>query len=297
MLVLATGGSAIAQQDVLYSQYLYNGLAINPAYAGSRGSVSGILLYRQQWVGIDGAPTSINGSLHSPLLNDKFAIGINFSNQKVGVLSQTHLNAIGAYRIKIQKGTLSMGLQATYQQATGDFASVNTAQANDPSFSERQTFNYPNFGTGIYYFNKNFFAGFSVPNILNHNLYVAGADSGNKSQLIRHYFATAGGVFRINEDFQFKPSGMVRLAANSPVQADINGTIIYQDFLMGGVSLRNFDALAASVQVFLGKQWWLGYAHDWSTNGFNAYNNGTHEIFIGFDYFFRKPQILTPRYF
>lgn len=297
MFTLLVTFSALAQQDPLYSQYLYNGLALNPAYAGSRGSISGVLFYRQQWVGVEGAPTSQNLSVHSPLDNDKYAVGLNISTDKVGLIRQTLVNGSYAYRIKLNNSMLSMGVQATFQQVQADFNSVGTNQGSDPSFlGNNLNTVLPNFGSGIYYYNKRFFAGFSCPNILNHNLYKANLDS-NFSKLVRHFYGTVGGVVNIDEDWKFKPSAMLKIAKATPVQADLNASVIYQDFIIGGVSLRNMDAVAASCQVFLGKRWWVGYAHDWSVNGLNTYNHGTHEIFLGFDYFLKKPVIQTPRYF
>lgn len=286
---------ATAQQDPMFSQYLYNMLTLNPAYAGSRDQLSATLFYRNQWTGFEGAPVTANMSVHSPLRGTNGAWGINVFNDRIGVQKQNFLNFNYAYRVMLQKGSLSMGLSGGFYQFSYDWNSLKLENSGDVAFRGNESKTVFNAGAGIYYQSSRFALGLGVPHIFNKEvLESAGYTVVNP---VNHYFLTGSYLLPINEDYKFKPSAMLKLVKNAPAQFDLNATVIYRDALYLGVSYRSYQEASLMAQYQLNSNWWFGYAYDVPFGVVGNVSKGSHEVMIGFEYSFDKSKVLSPRYF
>lgn len=285
---------AKAQQDPMFSQYLYNMLAINPAYAGSRGQLSSALFYRNQWTGFDGAPITVNGSVHSPIRGTNGAWGVNMFNDRIGVQSQNSVNFNYAYRVAGAKGTLSLGLSGGMYQYSYDYNKLGDAFI-DPLLSGSETYTLINAGFGAYYQSSRMAVGLAVPHIFNSQMIDQSAFRAVSPT--NHVFLTGSYLFVLGNDYRFKPSAMVKMVRNAPVQMDVNATIIYKNMFHFGMSYRTINEMSVMAQIQVNKHWWIGYAYDVPFGVVADVSTGSHELFIGFEISFDKSKILSPRYF
>jgi type IX secretion system PorP/SprF family membrane protein len=298
MIIVLLPGALKAQQDPTYSQFMYNGLAINPAVAGSAETLSASALYRQQWVGIEGAPETQTVNIDAPVYGKKIGLGLSIVNDKVGVTQNLLINTLYAYRIQFSKGTLSMGLQAGINNYTADYTSVETDPQNgtDGAFGNNINRMIFNFGSGAYYYSERLYAGFSVPHILNQSLDGISGD-GIQSRQYRHYFLTAGYVFDAGTDVKIKPSALFKIASGAPVQVDINSNFWYKETYCLGASYRTKDSFTMLAQWQLTKQLRVGYAYDYLLTKLSQFTSGNHEIMLRFELVKKNTKIVTPRYF
>ncbi len=296
-LFLLGNYNATAQQEVLYSQYMFNGLVINPAYAGSNDVLSITAGARKQWTGIEGTPNSQTLSVHSPLKKENISVGLILINDNIGVTHQFGLSAIYAYRIKWnKKNKLSMGLQLGGTQYQTRYSSLATRTIGDNSFSSDEISGViPSFGAGIYFNNDVFYLGLSVPHLIN-NFFKDTVASTNIFQR-RHYMATLGCIFPLLKNIKMKPSLLFKSAEGASSQLDINTNFIIKDVLWIGGSLRNFDWINILTQFQLTDQLRFGYSYDFPSFKPNSINKGSHEISINYNFSFIKNMVVTPRYF
>ena len=301
MIILAmvlAGFGAAAQHLPIYSQYLFNGMAINPAYTGSRDALSATVAYRNQWVGFDGAPITQTFNAHAPLKKKNIALGLCAYNDKIGVSRETGFFGNYAYRIKMGKGRFAMGLSGGMAMARSDWASVSTITSNDPVFmGNMPTFLLPNFGAGLYYYTDRFYAGLSVPRFLTFgkNLEAGKVNTRFDSKNV-NAMATTGMQLQVSNNWQFYPSVLLKSLSGRTVQADINATAIYNDVLWGGVSYRHGDAIVGLLQYRMTSQLSLGYSYDYTLSDLNQYNSGTHEILLRYEFRY-KIKAANPRFF
>ncbi len=298
-LTLLLNKSVNAQFDPMYTQYMFNELVINPAYAGSRECLSSTALYRQQWVGLDGAPSTLTGSVHSPLMQQKLGAGLTFTNDKIGVSQRTSVTLNGAYRLKLDAAYLSFGLQLGLVSLSENLASLNLTE--DQQFmanTGKRT--APNFGFGMYYSTSNWYAGISIPRMLQNHLDVSSGSTAVKNKMNLddfHYMITGGAVFSLTESIKLRPNAMIKLVSGAPLQADINANVLFSDCIWAGLGLRSGDAVNMMVGAYITKQLRLGYAYDYTLSALQEYNSGSHEIMLGYDLNFSKDKVVTPRYF
>lgn len=295
MLMFASIDNALAQQQVMFTQYMFNGLALNPAYAGSHESVSMTALVREQWSGLDGAPSTQTFSIHSPIKNHKSALGLLILNDKIGVTNQTGVFASYAYHLPFANGAkLSLGLQAGATYYDADFLDLGLSQ-ND-AFNRNITEWQPNFGFGAYYYTDRFYLGVSVPQTLE-NTFDEEFDDSN-SELVRHYFISSGYVFDLSQDLKFKPNILVKAVNNAPVEFDLNANFLIKELIWLGVSWRSFDSFDALFQLQVSPQLQIGYAYDFATTtDLRRVNSGSHEFMVNFRFVKGREKVLTPRYF
>jgi type IX secretion system PorP/SprF family membrane protein len=298
-LALVFNRSASAQFDPMYTQYMFNELVINPAYAGSRECLSGTALYRQQWAGLDGAPTTLTGSVHAPLMQQKLGAGITFTNDKIGVSQRTSVTLNGAYRLKLNAANLSFGLQLGLVSLSENLTSLNLTE--DQQFAANTGKRVaPNFGFGMFYTTSNWYAGLSIPRMLQNRLDVSTGSTEVKNKLNIsdfHYMVTGGGVIPITETIKLRPNAMLKIVSGAPIQADINANVLFNDFIWAGLGFRSGDAVNMMVGAFITKQLRLGYAYDYTLSALQDYNTGSHEIMLGYDLNYSKDKVATPRYF
>ncbi len=290
----------LAQQEPLYTQYMFNTVSVNPAYAGTRNAMNILLLSRIQWAGLDGAPRTYNLTMHTPLNNYKMGLGFSIVKDTYGPVENTYFNFNYAYRINVSENTiLSMGIKGgvyNYYVALND---VFVQNGSDASFSG----NYdkklqPNAGMGLYLYSNKWYAGFSIPKLIQTDLSGNQVTASNVSDLRRHYFVMAGYVFDVNNDLKFKPSFINKVVEGAPPSTDITGQFLYKNAYWLGVTYRIGDALALIANVQLNKQLMIGYSYDFSVSKLATYNNGSHEIVISYDLDgFLKNKVISPRYF
>ncbi|MDB5272643.1 MAG: rane protein [Chitinophagaceae bacterium] len=286
-----------SQQSALYSQYMFNGLLINPAYAGSQESMSVSGLFRKQWTTLDGSPSTQNLTAHTPLNNKKIALGLILQNDNIGVAQQTSVDAIYAYRISFSETRkLSFGLQAGYARLSAQYNTLAVKDPNDPSFSSSAgALNYLYFGTGIYYSSKRFYAGLSSPHA--NRTTIGNSLSADESRQSRNYFFTTGYVFTLSPAFKLKPSTLLKATDGLTTQVDLNCTLQYEDVFWVGVSYRTFSALSFMAKVQLTNQLSAGYAYDKALGNLNVISGAGHEFMLTYNFSFFKSNTITPRDF
>lgn len=285
-----------AQQDVQFTHYMYNTLAVNPAYAGSKGMLNANMLGRKQWIGMDGAPSSQTLSIHTPFRNENMGVGLSVVNDKVGPIKQTSISGDYSYSIKLnEKGhKFSMGIKGTANMISASLANLKINDQSDQSFTTAQKV-APNFGTGFYYHSDNWYVGYSIPKFLQTQIESPGQVQPTK--LIRHSYFLAGYVFTVNEKLKIKPATMVKFTKNSPISFDVSAEAYYMDKFSLGLMYRLKDAVGALVGYRINQQFRAGISYDFTVSKLVAYNNGTVEVFLSYDFQFKNNKVLTPRFF
>jgi len=296
ILLFCISEEANCQYSPIYSQYLMNGLAINPAYAGSRDVLSLSFSSRCQWVGFEGAPSTITVSGNMPFKNKALAMGLLLTKEKIG--AQNNVSCFGnyAYRLRTNDGFLSFGLKAGFEMMKENNAQITT-QKPDALFNNGYLL--PNFGFGIYFYNSKFFIGGSVPTFLSYREKSEGIgfEAFNNTRNY-NYLLSAGMLFTVNENFKLKPSTLLRYHANSPLQYDINcNFILLKDGkLWLGASYRHQDAFVGLIDFQINTQFRLGYSYDYSLGFLSNYNSGSHEIVLRYEFRYIL-KALNPKYF
>lgn len=284
-----------AQQDPQYTQYMYNMNIMNPAYAGSKESLSITALYRTQWAGLDGAPETITLSAHAPV-GERVGLGLSAIKDELGPISETNVYIDFSYTLPMGESLkLALGIKggATFHDV--GLTSLELQDPGDPFFSEDISSVYPNVGAGAFLYSDNFYLGISVPNFLNSiHLDENGLQYGSETQ---HFFATAGYVFQISDNFKLKPSVMVKSAFDSPLSFDGNLNALFFDRFEIGASYRLDDSFSGLVGFQVTDFLRIGYAYDHITSELKGVGSASHEVIVTFDIFF-KPRIMhSPRFF
>jgi type IX secretion system PorP/SprF family membrane protein len=297
--LLAVSGTAKAQQHPMYSQYMFNMLNINPAYAGSRGVGTATALYRNQWVGIDGAPRTTSVGFDMPIKEKKIGLGFQLYDDQLGIERTTGLNASYAFRIQLtESGTLSLGLQAGLLNYQANFSRVRTFQPNDPAFNQNLSGFLPAAAAGVYYNSDKFYIGLSTPALLKTKIsYDNTAEIASVSGRDLHVYLATGFVMNLNQDLALKPSMLVKAVSGAPIEYDLNANLWIQNTIALGVSYRTGDAVVGMAELQLNRQLRLGYAFDKTFSSLNALNTGTHELMLRYEFGSSKGKVASPRYF
>ncbi len=291
-----------SQQDAMFTHYMYNTLEVNPAYAGSRDALTATMLHRSQWVGFKGAPVTQTITLHAPVYEDKVNLGLSVINDKIGPTNNTSINVDYAFRFQLTEDSkLALGLKAGLNSMYTDLANLKLDKQLDPSFQGKANGEMsPNFGFGVYYSRDRFYAGFSIPRLIESSFnFSQGITDYTISKEQRHYFFIAGGMYKLSENFDLKPTTFVKVTNGAPVQADVTASVVYQEKLLLGAMCRTGDAAGILAGLDLTDQLHVGYSFDWSfVNSTTRYNYGSHEIMLRYDFVFPgKFKIRSPRYF
>ncbi|WP_423149543.1 PorP/SprF family type IX secretion system membrane protein [Rubrolithibacter danxiaensis] len=300
-LLICMGTCVFAQQDPMYSQYMFNTLAVNPAYAGSRNVLSATALYRSQWVGMEGAPQTQTLSFDTSLPDKNVGLGVQVFNDKIGITKTTGAFASYAYRIRMETSTLAFGLQAGISNYRADYTSVPLNESTpDVAFSQNVNAFLPNFGAGVYFNSDKFYVGLSAPHILNNRLN-NGSETIQTNGLVArqylHLFLMTGYVFDMGENVKLKPSVLVKGVQGAPVQVDANANLWINDVISVGASYRHKSDMSAMFEMQVTPQIRLGYSYDRSITRLVNYNSGSHEIMLRYEFGFDDERILAPRYF
>lgn len=305
-LVLIGSFTVSAQQDAQYTQYMFNTMSVNPAYAGSRGQFTAAALYRSQWVGLDGAPETFTLNLHSPIRNSRVGYGLSVVQDNIGdgVVSETYLDAVISYTIDVSlEGKLSFGFKAGGNLLNLDFNQLRNFDAEPVSNDNIENKFSPNFGLGIYYHTNKFYAGLSAPNILQteHFDNAEGSSSSNQflSQDRINFYMITGYVFDLNPNFKFKPALLTKVVGGAPLQLDISANFLYNDKFSFGAAYRWDAAVSAMAGFQITDQLMLGLAYDKETTelGGTQFNDGSFEIFLRYELLKSFQKLVSPRFF
>ncbi len=301
-LMLFVYQKAHAQTEPMYSQYMYNMLGVNPAYAGNREALSFNFFQRNQWNGIKGAPKTTSVSLDQSIKDGKIGWGMQVFDDRLGVEAATGFNGMLSTKIQVsEKGILSGGLSfglMNYRINLNDVQNRNNP--NDPSFvsiNNPSTWN-PSLGMGVYYNTDRFYAGVSTPSILRSRLasyedFISSIDKSNAF----HLFANTGYVFDVNEDLKLKPSTMIKMVSGAPIEADINLNVWLKDILGFGGSYRTGDAFVGMVELQATPNLRFGYAYDLPFNPLKYFTRGSNELMLRYEFGNNKTKIKSTRYF
>ena len=282
------------QQDPQYTQYMYNMNVVNPAYAGSRENLSFGMLYRTQWVGIDGAPKTGTFFGHLPV-GEKVGLGLSVIADEIGPVRETNAYADFSYTLQLGgEHRLAFGIKAGatfHDRGLGDIALIDE---NDPFFNN-VTGVTPNIGAGAFYYTDNYYLAFSVPNILSSvKLDANGTEYGTE---VSHYFLTGGYVFQLSPNTKLKPSFMVKSAFDAPTSFDVNLNALFFEKLEVGASYRLDDSFSGLVNFAITPSLRIGYAYDAVRSDIKRYAPSSHEFMLLFDLNFPKNVSRSPRYF
>jgi type IX secretion system PorP/SprF family membrane protein len=286
---------SFAQQDAQFTQYMYNTININPAYAGSRGALSLFGLHRTQWVGLEGAPVTNTISINTPLNGSNLGLGVSLINDKIGPTHENTISADLSYTIQTS-GTfkLSFGMKATANLFDIDQSRLTPEDLNDPSLQNYNSFS-PNIGAGIYLHSDKAYIGLSVPNFIESNRYDDNEVAIFKEKI--NYYLIAGYVFNFTDSIKFKPSLLTKIVEGAPLQTDISGNFMFNEKLVVGVAYRWSAAVSAMVGFQISDSMYIGYGYDHETTSLKNYNSGSHEIFLRYEIFKNNGKITTPRFF
>jgi type IX secretion system PorP/SprF family membrane protein len=286
----------------VYSQYLQNGLLINPAYAGSRGALSAFLSYRMQWMGIPDAPVFQSVSLNTPMKNDKVGLGLMAQFMKFGLTKSQSIYASYSYRISFGKGKLSFGLKGGFDRSNTDYSGILTTTKNDPVFiANDKPYFLPNVGAGIYYFSDKLFAGVSIPAFLSYKKNTT-TSSVEAHHSINQYdlIFSAGGLITFSQVLKFKPSVLIDYSLDKTkrlTQFDLNANFIIGDLIWVGGSWRTSEQVVVGIiQVQLNPQLMFGFSYDYPVGRMNTYSKGSSEFILRYEFGY-KVSTANPRYF
>lgn len=297
ILFISICSTGFAQQTPLTSQYLMNRLVINPAYAGALDYYSVSTSYRKQWINIDGAPSTQNISMNGPILKGKLGVGLLLFRDVIGVSKENNITGNFAYKIKGKnKRSLSFGISGSATFSTNQWSQLKTTSDNDAVFSgDSPQYILPDFSAGLYYRSPKFHLGFSIPMFLSHNLNASGYEIENDFNDY-NYLLEAGINFKISNKIILKPSFMSRYIPNATYQLDLNLLADFNNVVGVGVSYRTQDAIVGVLQVRITDQFIFGYSFDQSISELQQYNNGSHEVFLRYDFRY-KVKSFDPRFF
>lgn len=297
ILMLLLGLSVSAQQEPQYTQYMYNPSVINPGYAGSLGYGSLFSLYRTQWIGLEGAPKTLNLSYHQPLENTNLGLGGNIVHDEIGPSTTTNLAVDVSYTIHFEnESRLAFGMKLGGQLLNIDYTKLNHYNPSDVSFRNNITNQFsPNIGAGLFYYNENSYLGLSVPMLLQTKVYDEFAYSdANRRQ---HFYLMGGKVYDLAYNLKFKPAFVAKMVAGAPLQVDLTGNFLINDKFTVGLAYRWSAAVSALVGFKVSDRLAIGYGYDRETTRLANFNSGSHELFLQFDLFKINQHIETPRFF
>jgi type IX secretion system PorP/SprF family membrane protein len=294
-VLMFTAFVSYAQQDAQFTQYMYNTININPAYAGSRGALSIFALHRTQWVGLDGAPVTNAASVNTPLNGSNLGLGVSIINDKIGPTTENTISADLSYTVPTSETfKLSFGIKATANFFNLDVNRLNPVD-DDPSLHDFNNKFTPNIGAGVYLHSDKAYVGFSIPNFIESNRYDDNEVAIFKEKI--NYYLIAGYVFDVNESIKFKPALLTKVVAGAPLQVDVSGNFMFNDKFVVGLAYRWSAAVSAMVGFQVTDGMYIGYGYDHETTNLNNYNSGSHEIFLRYEIFKNNDKIITPRLF
>lgn len=296
IVMMFTAIVSYAQQDAQYTQYMYNTISVNPAYAGSRGALSFFALHRTQWVGLDGAPITNTVSANTPFNNSKLGLGVSIVNDEIGPSTTNSISADLSYTIPVSESfKLSFGIKGTANLFSIDVNKLNPSDQTDPQFQNFDNEFSPNIGAGLYLHSHKAYLGFSIPNFIETDAYNDNEVAIYKEKI--NYYLIGGYVFDLSSSIKFKPTFMTKLVEGTPLQVDLSGNFLFNEKFTVGLAYRWSAAMSAMVGFQVSDSFYVGYAYDFETTTLDNYNSGSHEIFLRYEVFKKNNKMITPRFF
>lgn len=296
LLMMLSGWCSFAQQDPQYTQYMYNTINVNPAYAGSREVLSVFGMYRTQWVGLEGAPDTGVFAIHSPL-SERVGLGATFTNDRIGIANESTISVDFAYHLPLSENyKLALGIKGSAHLLNLEYSKLNLYNPNDPTMQEDISNRFsPNVGAGAYLYSDRFYLGLSVPNILQTDHYDDNVQSTAAERM--HGYLITGYVFDLGESLKFKPAAMLKAVKGAPLQLDVSGNFLFFEKLTLGAAWRWSAAISGLAGFQVNENWFIGYAYDAETTKLANYNSGSHEIFLRYEFTKKSERIISPRFF
>ncbi|WP_375586902.1 type IX secretion system membrane protein PorP/SprF [Flagellimonas aurea] len=287
-------GTVRAQQDIQFTQYMYNTVLVNPAYAGSWDGLSISGTYRSQWVGLDGAPRTLSFSAHGPVRN-RLSLGISVLRDEIGPSIESSYVMDMSYTLYLNRVRLAFGLKAGLSNLDIDFGRLNTYDPTDVELSQNINQISPQIGVGAYLYSNKWYLGISSPNVLETDHYDQVAVSTAMERL--HFYVITGYVFDLNDHIKIKPAALLKMVSGAPLSLDLSTNVMIEEKLILGASYRWNASVSALAGFQLTDDLMLGYAYDFDTTEISRYNSGSHEIFLRFIVRNRKSGKVSPRFF
>jgi type IX secretion system PorP/SprF family membrane protein len=284
-----------AQQDSQYTQYMYNTVSVNPAYAGTRGSLSMLGIYRNQWVGLDGAPETLNFSANSPIGIQGVGVGLGFTSDKIGPSAESIITADFSYTIPISENTkLSFGIKGGLSLLDLDPNKLLIYDPNDYDLSQK-SYSSPIVGAGLYLHSEKWYVGLSSPNLLETEHYddVQLSTATEKT----HIYLIGGYVFTLNPNLKLKPAVLAKGVIGAPLAVDVSANALLYDKVTFGLAYRLDAAVSGMAGFQVNNNIMIGYGYDYDTTGLGNYNSGSHEIFLRFELGTKLRAKVNPRFF
>ncbi len=291
-----------AQQEIMVSQYMFSGLFVNPAYTGTHNFSEATALYRAQWTGFEGAPTTQTFGIEGPISNELMGLGLTVTNDKIGDTRQTEIFANWSYHLFLNESAttrLSFGIRAGFADYSANLSETKVFDNGDPIFSQNQSNAFvPKFGAGIYLYSTLWYAGISVPTVYAADKKVRFNinDVGDR-YFEPHTYFTGGYIFKTSDNFAIKPSVLIKYLNGSPLQADINCNLLIRNTFWIGASYRTGDAIVGILEYNIANTFRIGYSYDFNTTTLSSYNSGSHEIMLSFKFAKETIKTKSPRYF
>ncbi|MBL7942643.1 MAG: type IX secretion system membrane protein PorP/SprF [Flavobacteriales bacterium] len=286
-----------AQQDPMFTHYMFNTLGVNPAYAGSADLLSINVLHRSQWVNFDGAPVTQTLAIHSPLRKETISIGGSLINDSHGPVKQTGIYFDASYRIFFDNTKLAFGLKGGVNLFSADLIGLNPLVDGDLAFVQNiDSKALPNVGFGAMYYGPRFYVGLSAPKLLQNELLDGDLPKFADNAERQHAFLIAGMLFDVSNYVKFKPSILLKAVNGAPPGMDLTANFLLYDKLWVGAMYRLEDAVGMLVQYELNNRFKIGYSYDYVLSDIGKYSNGSHEIMLGLDLGSRQKGDLSPRH-
>ncbi|MBS1542411.1 MAG: type IX secretion system membrane protein PorP/SprF [Bacteroidetes bacterium] len=273
-----------AQQRPIQSLYMFDPLLVNPAFAGSQVQLSATGIYRNQWVNLDGAPKTLTTSIHSGFAKSRVGVGVLISKDVIGIHDDTGLYGIYSYKIPLsqrRKSVISFGIQGGFNTITSDYNKLTLKSLSDPNLSGTDRRFNPNVGVGVFYRETNFFAGISVPYLID-NKVVALNDVNSLAKQHRYYYIYGGFSRKLSNNVKLIPTTLIRIQDEAPLSFDMNVLTVLYDVVGLGVSYRLNDAIVGLFELQINDNFHVGYAYDFTTSQLNQFSNGSHELMINY---------------
>ena len=294
--IMLLGFVSYSQQDAQYTQYMYNTINVNPAYAGSRGVMSIFGLHRTQWVGLDGAPTTNAISINTPIENSNLGVGLSFVNDKIGPTVENTISADISYTIQTSETyKLSFGVKGTANLFNLDVTKLNPVSTGDPLLQNLDNNFSPNVGAGVYLHSDKLYLGASVPNFFETKRYDDNSIAVYKERMNMYFIG--GYVFDLSSNLKFKPAFLTKVIEGAPLQLDLSGNFLINEKFVIGAAWRWSAAVSAMAGFQVTDGLYIGYGYDLETTKLRNYNSGSHEVFLRFELFKRQDKIVSPRFF
>lgn len=300
ILLISTATSVWAQQDVQYTQFMFNKLYFNPAYAGSKEAFCISAIYRKQWINIPGSPRNMTVNMHAPFWKQRMGLGLSITNDNIGLTDRWNFSLSYAYRIKLKNESyFNIGLRGSINYMTIRWDQAQTTQSFDQSVPGAVSSKVlPNFGAGVFYQARNWYVGLSMPRLFRNRIdFNNNSNSTLEPELEQHYFMMGGAEFALSKNVKINPNLMFKYVPDTPFDADINLSFIFFDKILFGVTYRLGDSVDAILQWRIVPQFTISVAYDFTLTQLQTYNAGSVEVMLEYCFLSKNKRLHNPRFF